>query len=272
VATLLGCSRGGSSGSYVAQVGSARLTAEELAVTSDSLGIARSRSSALVNEWVVEELLYQEAQRRGLTESNEIRRQLESARRHLAIEALLDEEVYTPDKAGVSDEEVSSYFKTHPSLFTLHEDVACLSFAQFRGRDAANQFRTLLLRGTSWDDALAEIRKDSTIAAELRAVARNQYFTQERLYPDELWKMARTLSKDEVSFVVKASSGYYVVVLRGLRHIGDTPDFDYVRDEVRDRMLIERRRALYEKFVADLRLRQPVKINLEESDSDTTKD
>ena len=241
-------------------------------MTSDSLGISRSRTSAFVNEWVVEELLYQEAQRRGLTESNEIRRQLESARRHLAIEALLDEEVYTPDKAGVTDEEVSSYFKTHPSLFTLHEDVACLSYAQFRGRDAANQFRALLLHGTSWDEAIPEIRKDSATAAELRAVAYNQYFTQGRLYPDELWKMARNLSKDEVSFVIKTSAGYYVVMLRGFRHTGDTPDFDYVRDEVRDRILIERRRALYEKLVADLRLRQPVKVNLEETNSDTTKD
>jgi hypothetical protein len=267
-----GCSRGGPSDKYIAQVGTARLTSRELAVTSDSLGIARGKTAALVNEWIVEELLYQEAQRRGLTETDKIRRQLESARKHLAIEALLDEEVYDSSKATVTEKEVSKYFTEHTSQFTLHEDVARLSYAQFAERDAANQFRGLLLRGSSWDDAIANVRKDSLLATRLRAVARNQFFTQATLFPEELWKMARTLSKDEVSFVVRAATGYYVIVLHDLRHTGESPDFEYVRQEVRDRLLIERRRALYEKLVADLRLRQPVEVFLNEADSGDTKE
>jgi hypothetical protein len=101
----------------------------------------------------------------------------------------------------------------------------------------------------------------------LRAVARNQYFTQATLFPEELWKLARTLPKEEVSYVVKAAAGYYVLTVHALKHVGETPEFEYVKDEVRERLLIERRRTRYEQLVSDLRTRHKVEVNLAVADT-----
>jgi len=180
---------------------------------------------------------------------------------------LLDKEVYTSPEAQVSDEEVGTSFKKNAGLFALREDVILLSYAEFNERDAANQFRALVLRGTSWDDAIAQVRRDTVAAHQLQSAARKQYFTQETLYPEELWKLARTLPKEEISYAVKTADGYYLVMVHGMKHLGEIPDFDYVKSEVRDRLLIERRRERYEQFVTDLRTKYRIEINLEDADS-----
>ena len=222
---------------------------------------------AYINEWVVSELLYQEAQRRGMADTDQLRKQLEATRKRLAVEALLDKEVYGGGTDNVADEDVAAAFKKNLSSFTLREDVARVSYALFSERDEANQFRASILRGSSWDDALAACQRDSVHGRELRAVARNQYFTQATLFPDELWKLARTLPREEVSYVVKTAAGYYVLTVHSIKHVGETPEFEYVKNEVRERLLIERRRARYEQLVSDLRTRHKVEVNLSVADT-----
>lgn len=265
-----GCSRETPAHGIVARVGNVGLTREDLAHAGDSLGIPRSASRAFVDEWVVSELLYQESQRRGLADDPAVLRRLEEARKRFAIDALLEREVYGNTAEGVTDEAVAAYFTANASLFTLKEDVARLSYMLFSERDAANLFRTKVLRGTPWDDAVRQIRSDSINARTLRGAARGQYFTQAMLYPDELWKLTRTLAGEEVSFVVKAAAGYYVMMVHSVRHTGEAPEFAYVKNDVRDRMLIGQRRSLYEKLVADLRARHTVEVTLGDADTATS--
>ncbi len=62
-------------------------------------------------------------------------------------------------------------------------------------------------------------------------------------------------------------------MVHGVKHQGEIPDFEYVRSDVRQRLLIEERRARYEKLVSDLRARHPVDIRLERVDTtETAKD
>ena len=262
LAALAGCSGNHPARPYVARVGSAELTEDELAGPADSLARARGKSMAYINQWVVGELLYQEAERRGLADTDELRRQLEATRKRLAIEALLQREVYTAASDSVPEEEIAAAFKKNAASFTLREDVVRLSYALFADRDAANQFRAALLRGGSWDDAIGAAGRDTSRTRTLRAVARNQFFTQAMLFPDELWKLARTLPKEEVSYAVKTPAGYYILRVHAMRHAGEAPEYEYARPEVRDRLLIERRRARYEQLVSDLRSRHKVEVNL----------
>jgi peptidyl-prolyl cis-trans isomerase C len=258
----LRCTHEGPSRPYIARVGSVELKEEEGTGPADSLARARGKSMAFINEWVVSELLYQEAQRRGMADTDELRKQMEATRKRLAIEALLEKEVYGGSTDDVTDEDVAAAFKKNSPSFALREDVALVSYALFSEREEANQFRASILRGSSWETALAACQRDPLHGRELRAVARNQYFTQATLYPDELWKLVRTLPKDEVSYVVKTSAGYYVLAVHSVKHVGDMPDFDFVKNEVRQRLLIERRRARYEQLVSDLRARYKVDVNL----------
>lgn len=263
---LVACSGERDRKPFIARVGTSELTEEDL--VRDSTGGRTIPTQEAVNEWIVNELLYQEAARRGLTTSDEYRRQVDAAKRRLAIVALLDEELYAPaDTALVNDAAITQAFAATAADYTLREDVVLASYALFADREIANAFRTSLLRGTSWNEALQTIQTDEKAAPILLQAASRQYFTQQNLYPQELWKLTRSLGRDEVSFVLKVNEGFYVVKVYGVKRQGDIPDLDYVRNDVRQRLLLEERRARYDRLVAELRARHGVEVRMDRIDT-----
>ncbi len=265
-ALLTGCSGERGQKPFVARVGTSELMEADL--VRDSVAGRTIPTQEAVNEWIVNELLYQEAARRGLTATDEYRRQVDAAKRRLAIVALLDQELYTPaDTTLVNDAAILQAFAASGTEYTLHEDVVLASYALFADREIANTFRTALLRGTSWNEALHQIQTDEKAAPLLLQAATHQYFSQQTLYPQELWKLTRSLGKDEVSFVLKVNEGFYVVKAYGAKRQGDVPDLDYVRNDVRQRLLLEERRARYDRLVAELRTRHGVEVRMDRIDT-----
>lgn len=260
----LGCSQEKPK-AFVARVDQTLLTPDELAAAQDSTGHPQPRRE-YVNEWVNDELLYQEAKRRGLADDPRLRRLINDASKKMTIAALLDKELYGEE--NVSEDEIVALYNGGGEALRLNEDVANASFVLFDDRDAANTFRGSLLRGTPWAAACDGIRADSSLGSHVLQIATRQYFTRTNLYPPELWKLASTLGKDEVSFVVKTSTGYYVLVAHSLKKAGEMPELEYIHGELYDRIVIERRRLKYEKFLAQLRSKHVVEIRF--TDEDTT--
>jgi len=253
-----GCQRNGGS-TYVAKVGNSTLTKGDIERVR-----SRSRDSVLdthryVDEWVITELLYQEAERRGIADDDEVRRQAEQARRHFAVAALLQQELYD-DTSSVSEDSIEAYYQRNKNGFTLREDVVNMSYAAFTDREAANAFRSELLHNTPWDQAIASFRTDSTGRSALFQSAQKQYFTRGRTYPAELWKLAMAIRRGDVSFVVKVDKSFYVLIPHSLMRQGTIPEIGYVWNDIHDRLLIERRRERYEGLIASLRSRANVDV------------
>jgi hypothetical protein len=265
-----GCGRKEPQEPAVARVGLAVLTSADLAAMKDSLWHSPRAVREYVNSWVASELLYQEAIRRGLAESDDLQRRLELLRRRMAVQALLDQIFAAADTTSVSDDAVAAVYASQGTAFLLKEDVANVSFALFADRDPANTFRSRILRGTSWEEAVAATQRDSVSRTQLLQVATRQYFTRTNLYPEELWKLARTLTRDEVSFVVKTEAGFYVLAVHSFRREGEMPDLEYIKNDIHDRLLLEQRRLNYERLLASLRGTTPVEIHFELLDSTAT--
>lgn len=261
---IAGCSDRRQDGRYLARVGTAELTAEDLDFLADSSSITgRSRRDA-VNEWIVNELLYQEAARRGLTATSVYRRQIDDAKKRLAIAALLDRELFAAnDTVMVNDAAVEAAYKASASDYTLREDVVLASFICLSDRDAANGFRSAVLRGMNWNDAVREVHSDPKTSPLVLRTAHRQYFTQSTMVPTELWRLTRSLGREDVSFVLQAGPGYFVVKSYGVKRQGEAPDLDYVRDDIRQRLLITERRARYEHLIEDLRTRYGIDVKLD---------
>lgn len=261
------CSRETTDDRYVARVGQSVLTEGDLQEMGDSLSGIGQHATQYITSWVTTELLYQEAMRRGLLETEEVKQQIGALQRRLAINALLEREVYNPDTSLVTEADITALFRKQQETFRLREDVVNLSYVLFDDRDAANSFRTTVLRGTPWNAALAAVQADTTHRPHVLQTALRYYFTRGTLFPEELWKLARTLGKEEVSFVVRTDAGYYVLVVHSVKHQRDVPDYEYVRDEIRNRLLIEQSRKRYDLLLASLRSRFPVDIRLPQEDT-----
>jgi hypothetical protein len=262
-----GCSKPVGKKTVVAKVDNSELTEADLNVVRASGADPLMPPREYINDWVVTELLYLEASHRGFADSDELKQQLEMVRKRLAVAALLEKEVYSGDSASVTDDEIAARFSSSADDFALHEDVVNASYATFNDRDVANTFRSEVLRGLRWHDAVLKVESDSVRRSHLLRTADHQYFTRATLYPEELWKLARTLGKEEVSFVIKTAGGYSALQLHGLKRQGEIPDLDYVRSDIRDRLLIEQRRARYEQLIATLRARHAVEVHLDHADS-----
>jgi hypothetical protein len=87
------------------------------------------------------------------------------------------------------------------------------------------------------------------------------------LYPEELWKVARTLSKGDISYVVKTAAGYCVVLVHESIKQGELPMLEYAKDEIRKRLEVAQRAAKYSELVTTLRAKGDVDIRLGASDT-----
>ena len=263
---LGGCSRERPHARFVARVDGSTLTPDQLTALGDTGTNGRLLARGYINEWVTSELLYQEAIRSGIPESDEIRKQLDAARKQLSVSRYLEQELDLRDTASIPERELRAYFDSSAAAFALREDVANLSYALFSERDAANSFRSRVLRGTPWSEALRQARGDSLTEPKLLRAVDDRYFTHTSLYPEELWKLARSLGKDAVSFVVKTDEGYYVLQNHGMKRQGAVPDFDYVRGEVRHRVAMAKWRVRYEQLLRTLRAKHTVEITVDSAD------
>jgi len=260
---LVSCTRDTQKSPYVARVGRAELTEADIMAAVDTAGDWHQQSQTYVNDWIITELLYQEALRRNLSESDEIQRQLKSTEKRLLIAALLERELYTElDTLAITEDVLRGYLDSAASEFALPEDVMRVSYVCFDRRDAAGTFRSTVLNGTPWPEAVAQTQADTNQAPHLLQLVNRRYFTRGTLYPEELWRLARSLGEEEISFVLRREGRYYVIKHHGTKQSGETPELDYVRDEIRDRILIERRRIKYEELVAALRSRQRIDVRM----------
>lgn len=265
---LIACSPEQPAPRYVARVDRTELSEQDLRRNLDDDAGNLQRRRDFINEWILTEMLYQEAVKKGKADTEEARRQMELIRKRMAIAALLEEAVYAAvDTTEISDQAVASFLQHAGDDFLLREDVVHVSLAVFSTREGANAFRALLLDGTTWDSALSLTRSDTALSPQPDHVETGRYHTRATLYPEDLWKLAITLRPGEPSFPAKIADGFAVVLTHGLKRQGEAPDFDYVRDEVRSRMLIDLRRQEYDRYLQTLRARYSVDVRAELPDT-----
>jgi hypothetical protein len=228
-------------------------------------GVSDAQVSTYIQQWITDEMLYREAVRRGLDKLPSIATQLEDVRRRLVINALMDTEIYGAQSAASTPEEVAAYYEEHRAEFILTNDVVMVSFALFAERDAANQFRSTVLRGTPWGTAV----QDPTHGATILALIDSTYFTQQTLFPPELWRAATGIGAGSPSFPIRTDDGYYVLLVWRYARQGQQAELAYVEPEIRNRLAIQRRQANYDSLLENLRARYAVELLVDEPDTTT---
>ncbi|MCU0453495.1 MAG: peptidyl-prolyl cis-trans isomerase [Bacteroidetes bacterium] len=265
--SLGACQQGPSDETAVARIEGRSLTMQEIRMQFDS---TRPPTEAQIQQylrrWVADELLYREAVRRGIDQSPSVQRRLEEQQRTIIIQELLDDEIYRASTIVPTDDEVRRYYEQYRGSFELSEPVLLTSLAVFEDRTKATEFRNDVLRGTSWSAAV----RSEAHAAAIRARTDSVYFTEARMLPRELWRVASTLAPGSPSFPISTDDGFTVVQVWSTQRAGGAADLPYVREEIVNRLTVERRQRAYRSLVEDLRARYAVDIYLSPSFGDTT--
>ena len=208
VITVTGCSKTESGKTPVARLDNQTLALEEIRAHIDtSHEPSQAQIQQYIQRWLTEESLYREAVERGLDRTDEMNQKVEDVRRQLTINALLEKEVYSQQLSNFSPQDIRQYYDAHIKEFNLMHDIALVSYALFKNRDAATEFRNLVLKGTPWSSAVSQ--KASSILMRVDS----SYQTQATLMPAELWRVAANAASRELSFPINTDNGYYILVV-----------------------------------------------------------
>ncbi|MGD1043929.1 MAG: peptidyl-prolyl cis-trans isomerase [Bacteroidota bacterium] len=255
VITAIGCSKNTPDKTPVARIDNQTLALEEIRTHIDT---TREPSQAQIQQyiqrWLTEESLYREAIDRGLDRSDEMNQKMEDVRRQLAINTLLEKEVYSQQTSTFSTQDIRQYYDTHIKEFNVMHDMALVSFALFKNRDAATEFRNLVLKGTPWHSAINQKAQSIVMRVD------SSYQTQVTLMPAELWRVASKSTNRELSFPISTDNGYYILVVWKFIKQGQTADVSLVEQEIRGRLTVERRRQMYSQLVQNLRAKHAIQV------------
>ena len=227
-----------------------------------SSGISEMQIRMFARQWVNSELLYQEAKRQGLDRSDAVLRNLENARRELAINALLEKNVFNDTPQSISKEEIAVYFKDHGEEFALRDDIVEISLAVFSEREPAAAFREAALQGGGWEAALPSLRMLRT--DNLRSLQKpiQRSIVSRRYFQPNSGKFLQHSAREKFHFPVKTSAGYFVILLIGSYQRGSTPPVEYVEDAIRGRLMMQHRQERFTEYLETMRKKHTVQINL----------
>ncbi len=262
---FIGCKKQEPGHVPLARLDDETLTLEEVRTQLDTAqGVSQTQVQYYIQNWLREELLYREAVKRGLDQTEEINRQVETAKRELAINALLEQTVYAHGANEPTTQEVRAYYESHKTEFALQSDVALLSLALFKNRDAATEYRNAVIKKHNWDSVFTA-RQSSMIAH-----SDSQYCAQTTQMPPELWRVAANATAREPSFPINTKNGYYVIIVWKFNKQGETADERTCEKEIRSRLTIEKRRSAYNALLADLRTKHNIQVFTTSTGSDSS--
>lgn len=249
------------SGPYVARVGEATLTEDELdaALAAAPAGVdSMTARQQVIEQWVTAELMARDAEERGLAERPEVQRQLAENERAVLAAALLST-LYEEDLAALNRAELEDYFEQHRERLRLREPFVRVRFIETTSEDSASAAREAM------QQAMLSAGQDSLWEATARAYAADtatslslgrEYVPESRLLTSDAasaWQVLPQLGPGQIGAVQEIGDRYFVIQLVDRVPAGEEPELAWIEDEVRRQVEIQSRKQIVARHVQRLR-------------------
>jgi len=248
-----GCKTAPEPDTYVARVGDATLTQEEVnALIKDRSAFLDSVDavSQIVEQWVTNELLFQEALSRGLRGDPDVRRLLADNERSVLIDALVTRFLDAEMRGGPDESAIQTYYEQHREKLALREPFVRVRHLIYDDPDSAEAARAALQISPLTSILPAGGRLVSSISDDV-------FYPERQMFAATpgLGDIISNLAVEEVHQVIVVDSTFHVVQLMDRLESGAVPSIDMVRREIADRVAIDMRKQLYARQVERLRTR-----------------
>jgi|WetSurMetagenome_2_1015567.scaffolds.fasta_scaffold388349_1 peptidyl-prolyl cis-trans isomerase C len=250
-----GCGGRKDDGRVAAKVGGVELTYETLRSRMAKEGLSSGRESDFIDNWVNEELLAQEARRQGLSRDDDLKWELEKIENQLLINRLIEKTF--AEKIRISDAEIADFYDKNKTLFTLDEDEV--------------RFLHVLVRTQAdADAALQEIRAGKTFEQTARERSIDPFrekggdvgFVRRSDAVPEVARVAFSLAEGSLSPVFRSAQGFHLIKVVRKHAKGEVRDLAEVRDEIMQRLRVEKERKAYFDLLYQLKSGQKVTLGV----------
>lgn len=247
---------------YVARVGQAVLTMDEinrLLENQSTFLDSADAVSQIVEQWVTNELLFQEARDRGLRGDPDVQRLLADNERSVLINAFVNRAVAEELGNGPDESALQTYYEQHRDQLALREPFVKVRHIIFDNADSAEAARGMLQR-SGLDPLPRPMGRNANQGLDEKA-----FYPQRQLFAaiPGLNQAVDDLNVGEVMPVFVHETAFHLVQLVDRLPEGTVPSINLIRDDIRDRVAIQMRKQLYARQVQRLRTRAMAREELE---------
>lgn len=251
---LSGCEKEPETKKYVARVNDSFLTEEDISLN-DSLfdgGISRNE---VIRNWIEKELLYQEALKLGIANSDEFKKIIYNSSRELASSMVLNK--YIEDNLNKpSRAELQKFYNDHQFEFRADDNIYVYDIAILNDENAAISFRTKLIE-TNWDKTINNF-KEANALLEFKT---GYVLSSSEIYPIRLLNLIDELNFGEVSIVLEEKPQRFLVVRLLQKYEKDSnPPFDVIADDVEARYTADKRDQILRAYLDELYSKNTIEI------------
>jgi peptidyl-prolyl cis-trans isomerase C len=216
---------------------------------------AAERKKDLVEDMVSEELLLQEAKRRGLDKLDDVKRLTEEADKKILVAKLIEQEI--DKKLTVTDAEVKTYYDNHTDDFVVPYRLRA-SHILLRDRAEAESVLNRIKAGELFEELAKKYSMDPTASkgGDLGYIRKGQ------LIP-EVEEALFALKNGELSDVIQSKFGFHILKVTGEAK-PQTKELHLVDKEIRDRLTLEKRSQAFNALIERLKKKAGVKMNTDE--------
>jgi parvulin-like peptidyl-prolyl isomerase len=243
---------------YVVRLGDQYLSQEELTMQLSSLPFtddSLEARSQIIEQWVTNQLLYQEARRSGLRNDRTVQRMLEENERSVLVSAFLSQ-MYDTEEPEFDVAEIGAYYDRNRERLRLREPFVHVRHLSVESAAAAATARTSMAALDADDDRAwdALARQYSTDPDDAVALA-STYVAESRLFGAQpaLRSALAATSAGQVAGPIEVDGRFHLIQVLDRVQTGTIPELPWIEDEVQRRLLIEARKQMYARQVQRLR-------------------
>lgn len=244
---------------FVARVGDAYLLQVDIDARLAGLAIGPDTSNArqlIIDQWITDELLYQEALRLRLSTRENIRNRLNESTRAVLIEALISE-YQDLDTNEVPQTEMVNYYERNKEYLRLLEPFVHIRYLVNPSLDSLRLARSILLQTQDENaDSVFTVLIDRFDISPADQLALNQnYFPEAKLFSGqpEVRALLQRTSEGMQPQIIDVDGEYHFLQVVDRVPAGTIPELSWIRDIVEQQLVIHIRKQNYARSVQALR-------------------
>ncbi len=256
--SVIGCRQSISTSEFVARVGDAYLhhsdLKEALEYLPHDLDSAHAKTQ-IINRWIGDELLYQEALRLDLSNRKDIQKRLNESARSVLIDGIISEFDKQADNT-ISFSDIQQYYLANMDHLNFFEPFVQIRYLSHRSQDTLILAMQQLTQGTVTDSIFEEIVRRYSRSPEKELKMAQNYFLETTLFVrnPEVSSFLKNTTAGSPPQIIEVDSIYHLIHVIDRRPSGVTPELSWVEGFIREQLMIRSRKQNYSQNVQRLRL------------------
>lgn len=194
------------------------------------------RKRDYVRRWIQNEILYQEAKRRGIDQEENIKWQIDQTVRNIIVEGFLQEEAGA--RVTVSEEETKQYYQEHKEMFRRDQDEVRISHILVKNIAEAGLVGVRIQEGESFDS----IAKQMSLDEGTKEKGGDMGYVPLSNLPPQFYEVITKLKTNEISSPINTEYGFDIVMVTDRREKGSLKEYELVKEEITNSLILTKQK------------------------------